>query len=114
MNVIAFLSVVIVVIAVVLLVRKYSSVEFVAHARLLFRAWSVWLTGAGTLLGVYLASAPDAIISAWSMLPPDLKAMLPVNIAQYVSYFIVALGVIAQFIRQRSLADKKQQMDGQP
>ncbi len=113
MNVISFLAVVVVVIAIVLLVRKYSSVEFVAHARLLFRAWSVWLTGAGTLLGVYLASAPDAIISAWNMLPPDLKAMLPVNIAQYVSYFIVALGVIAQFIRQPKLVDRKQQMDAQ-
>lgn len=114
MNVIAFLAVVIVVIAIVLLVRKYSSVEFVAHARLLFRAWSVWLTGVGTLLGVYLASAPDAIISAWNMLPPDLKAMLPVNIAQYVSYFIVALGVVSQFIRQPKLVEKKQQMDAQP
>lgn len=114
MNVIAFLAMVIAMIAIVLLVRKYSSVEFVAHARLLFRTWSVWLTGFGTLLGVYLASAPDAIITAWNMLPPDLKAMLPVNIAQYVSYFIVALGVIAQFIRQRSLAEKRQQMDAQP
>lgn len=114
MMVIAFLAVVVAVIAIVLLVRKYSSVEFVAHARLLFRAWSVWLTGVGTLLGVYLASAPDAIISAWNMLPPDLKAMLPVNIAQYVSYFIVALGVIAQFIRQKKLTSQRQQMDAQP
>lgn len=109
-----FLAIVLIAVAAILIIHKYSSVEFVAHARLLFRAWSVWLTGAGTLLGVYLASAPDAIISAWNMLPPDLKAMLPVNIAQYVSYFIVVLGVIAQFIRQRSLAEKKQQMDAQP
>lgn len=114
MNVIAFLSVVIVVIAIVLLFRKYSSVEFVSHAKLLFRTWSVWLTGVGTLLGVYLASAPDAIISAWSMLPPDLKAMLPVNIAQYVSYFIVALGVIAQFIRQKKLNRQREKMEHQP
>lgn len=109
-----FLAIVLIAVAAILIIHKYSSVEFVAHARLLFNAWSVWLTGAGTLLGVYLASAPDAIISAWNMLPPDLKSMLPVNIAQYVSYFIVALGVISQFIRQRSLAEKKQQMDAQP
>lgn len=113
MIIITFLAAVIAAVAIVLLVRKYSSFEFVAHARLLFRAWSVWLTGIGTLLGVYLASAPDTIISAWNALPPDLKAMLPVNIAQYVSYFIVALGVIAQFIRQQKLVDRKQQMDGQ-
>lgn len=114
MTTLIFLAIVLIAVAAILIIHKYSSVEFVAHARLLFRAWSVWLTGAGTLLGVYLASAPDAIISAWNMLPPDLKAMLPVNIAQYVSYFIVVLGVIAQFIRQRSLAEKKQQMDAQP
>lgn len=48
------------------------------------------------------------------MLPPDLKSMLPVNIAQYVSYLLVALGIVAQFIRQKRLSEKKQQLDKQP
>ncbi|WP_313752420.1 DUF7940 domain-containing protein [Mixta calida] len=114
MSILIFLCVVFAVIVAVLLIRKYTSVEFVGHARLLFRAWSVWLSGIGTALGVYLASAPDAIITAWNMLPPDLKSMLPVNIAQYVSYLLVALGIVSQFIRQKRLVEKKQQLDKQP
>ncbi|QNU44372.1 hypothetical protein IDH70_04905 [Mixta calida] len=113
MSILIFIGVVAVIVATVLLIRKYTSVEFVSHARLLFRAWSVWLGGIGTALGVYLASAPDAIITVWNMLPPDLKSMLPVNIAQYVSYLLVALGIVAQFIRQKRLNEKKQQLDKQ-
>lgn len=114
MSILIFICVMVVIVVAVLLIRKYTSVEFVSHARLLFRAWSVWLGGIGTALGVYLASAPDAIINAWNMLPPDLKSMLPVNIAQYVSYLLVALGIVAQFIRQKRLNEKKQQLDKQP
>ncbi|AUY25507.1 DUF7940 domain-containing protein [Mixta calida] len=114
MSILIFICVVAVIIVALLLIRKYTSVEFVSHARLLFRAWSVWLSGIGAALGVYLASAPDAIITAWNMLPPDLKAMLPVNIAQYVSYLLVALGIVAQFIRQKRLSEKKEQLDKQP
>lgn len=114
MSILIFICVVTVIVAAMLIIRRYTSVEFVSHARLLFRAWSVWLSGIGTALGVYLASAPDAIITAWNMLPPDLKSMLPVNIAQYVSYLLVALGIVAQFIRQKRLNEKKQQLDKQP
>lgn len=114
MSILIFLCIVAAVIVAVLLTRKYTSVEFVSHARLLFRAWSVWLSGIGTALGVYLASAPDAIITAWNMLPPDLKSMLPVNIAQYVSYLLIALGIVSQFIRQKRLVEKKEQLEQKP
>lgn len=98
-----FIVIIFLVIGAVLLIRKNTSLEFVGHAKLLFKAWSVWLSGVGTLLGVYLASAPDTLISVWRMLPDDMKAALPVNVAQYVSYLLIALGVISQFIRQKSL-----------
>lgn len=114
MSFLIFIAVVLAIIVGLLLIRKYTSVEFVSHAKLLFRTWSVWLSGIGTALGVYLASAPDAIITAWNMLPPDLKSMLPVNIAQYVSYLLVVLGIVSQFIRQKHLAEKKQQMEQKP
>ncbi|AIX74676.1 hypothetical protein C3374_14175 [Pantoea sp. PSNIH4] len=114
MSMLIFICVVVVIITAVLIIRRYTSVEFVSHARLLFRAWSVWLSGIGAALGVYLMSAPDAIITAWNMLPPDLKSMLPVNIAQYVSYLLVVLGIVAQFVRQKRLSEKKEQLDKQP
>lgn len=98
-----FLCTVAVIVVMVLLIWRFSSIEFVAHARLLFKAWSVWLTTIGTLLGVWLASAPDNLIAIWGALPPDLKSQLPVNFAQYVSYTLIALGLVSQFIRQKNL-----------
>lgn len=98
-------------IIVLLLIRKYTSLEFVSHAKLLFKAWSVWLSSAGALLGVYLLQAPDALLGAWHMLPDELKAMLPVNFSQYVSYLLIGLGIISQFIRQRKLLQQKNQLE---
>lgn len=98
-----FLVVVAVIIIAALLAWRFTSVEFVDHARHLFKAWSVWLTSVGTLLGVWLVSAPDNLITAWNLLPSDLKSSLPVNFAQYVSYTLIALGVVSQFIRQKNL-----------
>lgn len=98
-------------IIVLLLIRKYTSLEFVSHAKLLFKAWSVWLSSAGTLLGIYLLDAPDALLGVWRILPDDLKSVLPVNFSQYLSYVLIALGVIAQFIRQKKLLVQKNQME---
>lgn len=98
-------------IIVLLLIRKYTSLEFVSHAKLLFKAWSVWLSSAGTLLGIYLLDAPDALLGVWRILPDDLKSVLPVNFSQYLSYVLIALGVIAQFIRQNKLLVQKNQME---
>lgn len=111
MNIIYTLLIVLSSVLVVLLIRKYTSVEFVSHAKLLFKAWSVWLSSVGALLGVYLLQAPDALLGAWHMLPDELKTMLPVNFSQYVSYALIGLGVISQFIRQRKLVEQKQQME---
>lgn len=94
-----------------LLIRKYTSLEFVSHAKLLFKAWSVWLSSAGTLLGLYLLDAPDALLGVWRILPDDLKSVLPVNFSQYLSYVLIALGVISQFIRQNKLLVQKNQME---
>lgn len=114
MSILVFFAVLLAVIVVILLIRKYTSIEFVSHARLLFRAWSVWLGSIGTVLGIYLTSAPDTLITQWNQLPPDLKSMLPTNIAQYISYMLIALGIISQFIRQKRLVERKQQMELKP
>jgi len=98
-----FLIAVAVIIVLALLARKFTPIEWVAHTRLLFKAWSVWLTSIGTIIGVWLASAPDNLVTIWAMLPPDMKQALPVNFAQYISYILIALGVVSQFIRQKNL-----------
>ncbi|WP_342753755.1 hypothetical protein AAGQ96_12875 [Pantoea sp. MBD-2R] len=114
MTFIIWLLVVLVAVVVLLLVRKYSSLEFVSHARLLFKAWSVWLASAGSALSAWVQSFPDAAMNAWNMLPPDIKSFLPQNYLGMIGAFMVAMAVVSQFVRQRKLLDRKQQMDVQP
>lgn len=106
-----FLAFVLGIVLLVFIFHRYTRMSFVQHARLLWKTWSVWLTGAGVALGVYLASSPDALIQAWLMLPPDLKALLPVNVAQYISYAIIALGVISKFIKQPKLEQQRKELE---
>lgn len=114
MSFIIWLLIILVVIVVVLLIRKYTSMEFVAHAKLLFKAWSVWLASAGSALSAWVQSFPQSALDAWNVLPPDIKSFLPQNYLGMIGAFMVAMAVVSQFIRQRKLLDRKQQMDAQP
>lgn len=114
MTFLLWLLIIVVAIVVVLLIRKYTSLEFVAHAKLLFKAWSVWLGTAGAALSASAALLPDSFLSAWNVLPPDIKAILPHNLQSVIGSTLMAAAVISQFIRQHKLLERKQQMDGQP
>lgn len=114
MKFIIFLAVVLVVIVGVLLIRKYSSVEFVSHAKLLFKAWSVWLASIGSAISAWVQSFPDAALNGWNMLPPDIKSFLPQNYLGMIGAFMVAMAVISQFVRQKKLVARKAQMETQP
>jgi Ca2+/Na+ antiporter len=111
MTFIIWLLVVMAAIIVVLLIRKYSSVEFVAHAKLLFKAWSVWLASGGSMLSAWVQSFPQSALDAWSSLPGDVKGMLPPNYLGFLGAFMVVMGVLAQFVRQSRLLEQRQQME---
>lgn len=53
MKLIIFFLLALVVVLTLLLLRKYTRIEFVGHARLLLRTWSVRLGTAGALVGVW-------------------------------------------------------------
>ncbi len=114
MRFIIFLSVVLVLIVALLLVRKYSSLEFVSHAKLLFKTWSVWLASVGAAIGAFFQSFPDAALHAWMVLPPDIKSYLPPNILSFISPALVVMAVLAQYVRQPKLKDKRDEMERQP
>lgn len=109
-----WLFVILTAVVVVLLIRKYTTLEFVEHAKLLFKTWSVWLTSLGSAISAWVQSFPDAALNAWNILPPDIKSFLPQQYLGYIGAFMVAMGVIAQFVRQRKLLERKQQLDSQP
>ncbi|NIF23487.1 DUF7940 domain-containing protein [Candidatus Pantoea multigeneris] len=98
-----FLIAVLLLIIVVLLLQRFTTLQFVAHARLLFRTWSVWLASLGSVLSAWVQSFPSSALDAWNQLPEEVKAILPHNYLGFIGAFMVAMGVIAQFVRQKNL-----------
>ena len=103
---IIFALLALVAVLVLLLVRKYTRLEFVGHARLLLKTWSVRLGAAGALVGVWAQSFPDAALHAWAMLPPDIKDIVPANIVAMISPALVVLAILSQYVRQPKLKEK--------
>ena len=106
MKLIIFFLLALVAVLTLLLLRKYTRLEFVGHARLLLRTWSVRLGTAGALVGVWAQSFPHAALHAWAMLPPDIKNILPPNIVAMISPALVVLAGLSQYVRQPALKDK--------
>lgn len=101
-------------IIVLLLIRKYTSLEFVEHAHLLWKAWSVWLGGIGAMIGAVVSQFPDAALNAWNTLPPDLKSFIPPHILSYISPAMMGLAIAAQYVRQTKLKSRVDEMRNQP
>lgn len=96
---------------VILMIRKYTSVEFVSHARLLFKTWSVRLSALGVTMQLFTVQFSDSIMHAWLMLPPDIKGYIPADILKYISIFLMCLAPVAQYIRQDKLVEQNQGID---
>lgn len=107
-----FLTAVLTAIIILLLLQRFTTLQFVSHARLLFKTWSVWLASLGSMLSAWAQSFPSAAVDAWIALPEDVKAILPHNYLGLVGAFMVAMGVIAQFVRQKNLLNAKEQSEG--
>jgi len=106
-----FVTAVLAVIVVVMVMQRFTTLEFVKHARLLFKTWSVWLASLGSMLSGGVQSFPSAALDAWNSMPPDVKAILPHNYLGLIGAFMVAMGVIAQFVRQKGLNQQKTAME---
>ncbi len=107
-----FLTAVLTAIIILLLLQRFTTLQFVSHARLLFKTWSVWLASMGSMLSAWAQSFPSAAVDAWNVLPEDVKSILPHNYLGLVGAFMVAMGVIAQFVRQKNLLNAKEQSEG--
>lgn len=108
MTFLIWLLIVVALVIAMLLVRKYTSLEFVSHARLLFKAWSIWLGAISAGITGYMMQFPNAALDAWNSLPPDLKSFIPPTLLGYISPTLMVLAVLAQYVRQGKL---KQQAD---
>ncbi|WP_277966713.1 DUF7940 domain-containing protein [Pantoea trifolii] len=114
MTFLVWLLIIFAMIIALLLIRKYTSLEFVAHAKLLFKAWSVWLGAISAAVTGYMMQFPNAALDAWNSLPPDLKSFIPPNLLGYISPTLMVMAVLAQYVRQNKLKDRADQMRGNP
>lgn len=91
----------------IIILQRHTSLEFVGHARLLWRTWSVRLGVLAASTGALLDYFPDATVRAWDALPPDAKSAIPPDYLQYVPWVLMGLGVVSQYVRQKKLVEKK-------
>lgn len=94
------ITVIIMLVLLALVLRKYTRLDFVAHVKVLWRAWSVRLSVVSVLLGTMAEQFPQQALNAWAMLPPDIKGMLSPDWLHYISTSLVILAVFAQVFRQ--------------
>lgn len=99
-----FIIVVLLCIIALLLAQRYTSLEFVSHARLLWKTWSVWLGTLGGALSAVFLAVPDATITAWAYLPDDVKSTLDPAVVKMVGPFLMFMALLSQFVKQRKLA----------
>lgn len=113
MNMIWLLFIIAVLAAIILLLllQRFTTLEFVQHARLLFKTWSVWLASLGSMLSAWAQSFPSSALDAWNALPEDVKTILPHNYLGMIGAFMVAMGVLAQFVRQKNLVAQKNALE---
>ena len=109
--VLGFLVVVLLAVVVLMLIQKYTKLEFVTHAKLLFKTWSVWLGSVGTILTAICQAIPDATITMWSALPDDVKSTLPPSAVSFIGPFMMAMGILSQFVKQGKLDTQRKQLE---
>lgn len=112
MKMLIFILLALVAVLVLLLLRRYTRLEFVGHARLLLKTWSVRLGTIGALVGVWAQSFPDSALHAWAILPPDIKGILPPNVIGMISPSLVVLAVLSQYVRQPALKNQADKIHG--
>lgn len=105
-HLVIFVLVVAVSVVILLLLQRLTKLEFVSHARLLWKTWSIWLGSLGTTLTAICYAFPDAAIAAWSYLPDDVKSTLPPSVVSFIGPFLMFMGLLSQFVKQHKLAEQ--------
>ena len=60
MKFILFIMLVLLVAFAVWWITRHGKIELVAHAKLLFKTWSLWLASIGSFVGAWVQSFPDS------------------------------------------------------
>lgn len=88
--------------------------ELIEDWRKCWRFWSVRLGVMGSAITAVLIAFPDVALSAWAMLPADLKAAIPERYMPLIGVGIFVASLIARAIKQTKLEPKGVENDKQP
>ena len=77
--------------------------KLVDNWRTWHRRWSIWLGTIGSTLTGWFLIWPDAALSAWNSLPPELRSAIPSNYVPKIGVAIFVLSMLAQLVKQQKL-----------
>lgn len=69
-----------------------------------WRFWSMRLAALGTAIATVLVASPEAAYTTWSVLPQEVKEMLPPEWTPLIGIGIFACSMVARVIKQQKLA----------
>lgn len=82
---------------------KKLRIELIEDWRNFWRFWSVRLGLIGSAITAVLIAFPDVALSAWAMMPADLKAAIPERYMPLIGVGIFVASLIARAIKQSKL-----------
>lgn len=81
--------------------------ELIEDWRNFWRFWSVRLGIVGSAITGVLIAFPDVALSAWAMMPADLKSAIPERYMPLIGVIILVASLIARAIKQTKLEPKE-------
>ena len=81
--------------------------ELIEDWRNFWRFWSVRLGIVGSAITGVLIAFPDVALSAWAMMPADLKSAIPEHYMPLIGVVIFVASLIARAIKQTKLEPKE-------
>ena len=93
---------------------KKLKLQLIEDWRNFWRFWSVRLGIVGSAVTAVLIAFPDVALSAWAMMPADLKAVIPERYMPLIGVGIFVASLIARAIKQTKLEPKGVENDKQP
>ena len=85
--------------------------ELIEDWRNFWRFWSVRLGIIGSAITGVLIAFPDVALSAWAMMPGDLKAAIPERYMPLIGVVIFVASLVARAIKQTKLEQKEGSKD---
>ena len=82
---------------------KKLRIELIEDWRNFWRFWSVRLGVIGSAIAAVLIAFPDVALSAWAIMPADLKAAIPERYMPLIGVGIFVASLIARDIKQSKL-----------